>query len=283
VPDPIAVIGATGQQGGAVAAALLDRGAAVRSIARDAGRAEDLERRGAQVAEADLEDGEALRRAFDGVTAVFAMTTMTGPDGTDGEVAHGRAIAEAARDAQVPHLVYSSVGGADRGTGIPHFESKWQVEEYLRELELPAVVLRPTFFMENFLGNLMPQQEDGELVLRAPLEPGVPLQMIAVRDLGRAAAAALLDPEAVPGGAAELAGDERTPEAIADAFAQARMLPGRFEPLSLDVLDDEDMKAMFTWFTTLPAYAADFERSRRLAGALMDLRTFADRHPVGLS
>lgn len=274
---PVAVVGASGQQGGAVAAALLDRGIGVRGLVRDPAKAAALVERGAQLVVADLADPDGLRRAFTDVRAVFAMTTMTGPEGTEGEVVHGRAIAEAARDAQVPHLVYSSVGGAERHTGIPHFESKWQVEQYLHEIGVPTTVVRPTFFMENFSAFFAPKVEDGVLVLRAPLAPGVPLQMIAVTDIGRSAAAALADPDAVLGGLVEIAGDERAAEDIADVLGQARQLPGRFEPLPLSVLDDPDTRAMFTWFAELPAYTADFEATRTLIGQVTDLPAFASR------
>ena len=280
---PIAVIGATGQQGGAVVAALLDHGAPVRAIVRDAGKAGELAKRGAELATADLDDGEALRRALDGVAAVFAMTTMTGPSGTDGEVANGHAIAVAARDAQTPHLVYSSVGGAERDTGIPHFQSKWRVEQYLHELGVPTVVIRPTFFMDNFLSLFTPATEDGQVVVRAPLAPGRPLQMIAVEDIGTAAAAALVDPAAVPGGAVEIAGDERTPEAIAHDFGAAQGLPARFEPLPIDSLHNDDAEAMFHWFTEAPAYDADFELTGALVGDVTDFPTFLARHPLGAS
>lgn len=280
---PIAVIGATGQQGGAVAAALLDRGAPVRAIARDADKARDLAERGADVAVADLDDSAALRRAFDGVAAVFAMTTMTGPSGTDGEVAHGRAIADAARNAQITHLVYSSVGGAERDTGIPHFESKWRVEQYLHAIGVPTVVIRPTFFMDNFLSLFTPSAQDGQVVLRAPFAPGVPLQMVAVEDIGKAAATALLDSAAIPDGAVEIAGDERTPEAIADAFGADLGLTAHFEQLPLDAIEDDDAQAMFRWFTELPAYEADMQRTRALVGDVTDFPTFVARHPVSAS
>lgn len=97
---PVAVLGATGQQGGAVAGALLDRRAPVRApvraLVRDPSKASHLADRGAQIAVADLDDPASLRAAFEGPAAVFAMTTMTGSSGTEGEVAHGRAIADAA-------------------------------------------------------------------------------------------------------------------------------------------------------------------------------------------
>lgn len=268
-----AVVGATGQQGGATARALLRAGARVRALTRDprAQAATVLADAGAEVVAADIADAHSLRAAFTGVDGVFAMTTFAGPTGPAGEVEHGRLIGDAAREVAVPHLVYSSVGGAERQTGIPHFESKRRVEEYLAALGFPLTVVRPTFFMENFTRG-GPQDENGVLVLHLPLPPGVPVQMIGVRDVGVVAAAALLDPAAVPGGAVEIAGDERTGEQIAAAFGQQAGLPSRFEPLPLSALaGDPDLQAMFSWFTTLPAYQADFAATRALAPEVQDL------------
>lgn len=276
--SPIAVVGATGQQGGAVADALLHRGASVRAVVRTAGKAAALERRGVQIATANLDDGTTLRRAFDGVAAVFAMTTMTGPAGTDGEVAQGRAIADAARETGVPHVVYSSVGGAERDTGIPHFDSKRWVEQYLYQIGVPTAVIRPTFFMNNFRQGFPPAIRDGEIVLRAPFAPGVPLQMIGVEDIGEAAATALLEPATLSSGPVEIAGDQRTPEAMADAFGAQYGRRARFEPLPIEAIDNADAQAMFRWFTTLPAYAADRGRTRELVGDLTDFPTFVARH-----
>lgn len=122
----VAVVGATGQQGGAVARSLLDAGAKVRALVRDPGKpsAQALVSAGAELAIADLEDSRTLRTAFDGASRVFLMTTMGSDRGTAGETADGIAVADAAQAAGVEHLVYSSVGGAERHTGIPHFESE---------------------------------------------------------------------------------------------------------------------------------------------------------------
>lgn len=275
-----AVVGATGQQGGASARALLAAGVGVRALVRDPGS--DVARRladaGADVVRADLDDGDSLRRAFTGIDGLFAMTTMTGPDGTDGEVRHGRAIGDAARDAGVPHVVYSSVGGAERHTGIPHFESKRRVEEYLLDLGLTTTIVRPTFFMDNFASSA-PREEDGVLVLRSPLAPGVPLQMVAVDDIAAVATAALLDQAAVSGGTVEIAGDELTGEQIAAAFGSKAGRPARFEPLPLDVLTDADMHAMFAWFRHLPAYQADFAATATLNPGVRDFATWLTEQP----
>ncbi|MGY5885928.1 NmrA/HSCARG family protein [Modestobacter lacusdianchii] len=268
----VAVVGATGQQGGATARALLDAGAQVRALVRDPGAAaaQALAARGAELARADLRDPESLRAALRGADRVFGMTTFT-ERGVDGEVEDGHALADAVADVGAGHLVYSSVGGAERHTGVPHFESKRRVEEHIEALGLPATFLRPVFFMENLTGQ-GPSLEDGSLVVRLPLPGDVPLQMVAVADIGAAAAAALLDPSRVPGGAIELAGDELTGDQVAQVFGAAAGLPARYEALPLAVLGgDEDMTAMFTWFTQRPAYQGDRPGTRALVPGTHDL------------
>lgn len=266
-----AVVGATGQQGGAVVRSLLSRQVRVRGLTRsvDSDAARALVELGAEVVAADTAEQASLRTAFADVDAVFAMTTMA-EDGPAGEIRMGKRIGDAARAAGVPRIVYSSVGGAERQTGIPHFESKYRVEQHLATLGLPVVVIRPTFFMENLL-TTGPAGEDGEVVVRLPFPAGVPLQMVAVTDIGELAATALLDPDAVPGGAVEIAGDELTGEQVAAAFGDRVGLPARYEGLPTEVLgDDADMVAMFNWFVTRPAYQADFALTRRLAPEVHD-------------
>jgi uncharacterized protein YbjT (DUF2867 family) len=255
---PVAVIGATGQQGGATARALIEAGVAVRAVVRDPKTppAQQLASAGAELTVADLEDPATLSRAFDGAARVFAMTTMQAGRGTAGETADGIAIADAAKAAGIEHLVYSSVGGAERHTGIPHFESKRRVEEHIESIGLSATFVRPTFFYENLLRQ--PPDSDGDtIVVHLPLVDGVPLQMVAVDDIGKVAAAALIDPSRVPSGAVEIAGDELTGTQIAEAFGAQAGQPGRFDALPIDAIGDDDQRAMFSWFTKLPAYQAD--------------------------
>lgn len=270
----IAVVGATGQQGGAVTDALLARGARVRALVRDpdAARAVSLAERGVELAPGDLSHAESLDKFLAGADAAFAVTTMTGPNGTEGETADGLAIADAARRAGLGHLLYSSVGGAERHTGIPHFESKRRVEEHIRELELHATFLRPVFLMENFLGFGIGADKDG-VVVQMPLPDDIPLEMVAVRDVGLAAAAILLDGTETEGSAVEIAGDRRTGSQIAAAFGEAANLPARYVALSTD-LPDPDMAAMFRWFAQTPAYQGDFDATRALVdgpGGPLDL------------
>jgi uncharacterized protein YbjT (DUF2867 family) len=264
----IAVVGATGLQGGATARALLGANAPVRALARrtDSDAARALTELGADLVAADLDDPEGLRAAFTGVDGVFAMTTPGHDQRIDLEVTHGYAIADAAAAASVPHVVYSSVGGAERRTGIPHFDSKRDVEEYLIARGLSTTFVRPVFFMDNFAQFATPTMEDGTLVVRLPLPPEIPLQMITAEDVGAVAAAAALDPDRVPGGSIEIAGDELTGGQIAEAYQHRYDVPARYEPLPIEVLGgDADQRAMFEWLAHLPAWQADFAATRALA------------------
>lgn len=227
---------------------------------------------GASTVRADLDDAASVRAAFADVAGVFVMTSLD--RGTDGEVEHGRTIADATVAASVPYVVYSSVGGAERSTGIPHFESKWQVELYLRKTGVPLSVVRPTFFMENFAGYFAPKVEDAVSVVRAPLLADVPLQMVAVADIGRVAATFLLDPDRFAGSALEIGGDELTAEQVAGAFGRHAGLSFRFEPIPVDALGDSDQEAMFAWFRHLPAYTADFAATRALLPDVVDFAAF---------
>jgi uncharacterized protein YbjT (DUF2867 family) len=269
-----AVIGATGQQGGAVADALLDAGVSFRAIVRDpvSPNAMALRDRGADIVVADQDEPASLRRALAGVESLFFMTSPTGPDGFEGEATRGIAVADAAAAAGVTHVVYSSVGGAERHSGIPHFESKRLVEEHLSGL-IPSRFVRPTFFMENLRGQLAAATE-GELVLRLPVSPATPLQMIAVRDIGRAAAALLLDPNTIDGEGVEIAGDELTMTDVAATVSRVFGRPARFESLPLLPTMDEDRLAMFRWFEASPSYRADFGTTRRLVRDPLDLTTW---------
>src|SRR5699024_3000433 len=204
------VFAATGKQGGAVAEALLERGKKVRALVRrpDSEPASALAARGAEVVVADVDRPETLVPAMRGVDALWFMTTMTPELGAAAEPPMGRALADAAVDAGVARIVFSSVGGADRDSGVPHFDSKWEVEQHLAGLDLDVTVIRPVFFMDNLPS--MADLDEEEVVLRMPLPDGIPLQMIAVSDIGRIAATLLTDPSATSGGAVEIAGDELT-------------------------------------------------------------------------
>jgi uncharacterized protein YbjT (DUF2867 family) len=271
-PPLIAVVGATGKQGGSVVDALLDRGARVRALVRDLDKpgARALADRSVDLVVGDLSDPASLGALFADVDAAFAMTTPL-PDGTEQETALGIAIADAAARAGVPHLVFSSVGGAERESGVPHFESKRRVEERIERLGIHHTFLRPVLFMDNLSG-FMTSVENGQVVVRMALPEGIPLQMVAVRDIGRAAAAILLGGTGVEGESVEIAGDTLTGTQIAEAIGAYAGLPARYEALPLEAIASfGDTAEMFRWLAETPAYQADLEATRALVPEALDL------------
>jgi len=248
----ILVTGATGTQGGAVVDHLLADSEQweIYGLTRDATSdgAEALEARGVTVVEGDLTDADRMAELVDGMDAVYGVT-MFMEQGTDVEVEQGVTLAEAAADAGVDHFVYSSVGSADADTGLPHFESKWAVEQRIEELGLPTTVIRPVFFMQNFAYMMRDDIMDGQLTM--PLREGVSLAVVDATDIGQAVVAALSDPDAFLGEVITLAGDDLTLEEFAAAFSDH--LGHEVEPIHAGVEDYREMAGdeladMFQWF-----------------------------------
>ncbi|SUA45072.1 SDR family NAD(P)-dependent oxidoreductase [Nocardia africana] len=161
----VLVTGATGGQGGAVARSLLARGYAVRALVRDPRkpRAATLTALGADVVVGDLDDPHSVRAAARGVSGIFSVQPADPTDPRpETEVRQGKNVADAAAAEGIDHLIYSSVA-ARRGSGVAHFETKADIEAYIDALGVPATVLRPVFFMENWR-YLLPAAVGGERI-----------------------------------------------------------------------------------------------------------------------
>ena len=126
----VLVGGATGQQGGAVARILLKRGHSVKALTRtpESEAAVRLGESGAELVQGSFDDRDSLEQAMRGVDAVYTMSTPF-EAGLEAETRQGIMVADAAFSAGVAHFVFSSVGSADQKTGIPHFETKYRVEQ----------------------------------------------------------------------------------------------------------------------------------------------------------
>jgi len=272
----ILVAGATGQQGGAVARHLLAGGWAVRALTRDPAKAaaQQLAEAGAEIVQGNFADRATLDQALEGVYGLFGVQNFW-EGGPEVEVQQGKLLADAAREANVQHIVYSSVGGAERNTNIPHFDSKWKIEEYSRQLNLPLTVLRPVFFMENFQTFMPPTEQDGVLTLSLALPPSRSLQLIAVDDIGAFAALAFDRPDDFLGQAVEIAGDELTMPQIAETWSKVSGKPIRFVEMPLEQLRQFNAESaiMFEWFTNA-GYQADIPALRELYPPLKTFETW---------
>ncbi|MEV5778521.1 NmrA/HSCARG family protein [Streptomyces antimycoticus] len=270
----IAVFGATGQQGGAVVDALLDRGARVRALVRspESDRARALATRGVELTTVRIDDPASVVTALEAVDAFYFMTPEANSlKEIEEEVRVGTTLVDAAVAARVPHVVFNSVFGADRVTGVPHHDSKHRIEEHLRHSGLRTTMVRPTGFMENFANVMAPRVEDGTMVLRMPLPEDVPLKLISIRDIGRIATAVLLGTVDVPGGAVEAVGDELTGPQIAAAFGAYAGLPSRYEALPLSVLPNELDREMFRQFEKASEHPSDLAAVRAIEPTTWDL------------
>jgi uncharacterized protein YbjT (DUF2867 family) len=247
----ILVTGATGQQGGAVARALLAGGHKVRAMTRkpDGEAARALAGKGAEVVRGDLDDVASLEKALAGAWGVFAVQN-TWEAGVEGEEQQGKRLAELARRAGVEHYVYTSVASAHRRTGIPHFENKWRIEQTVRALSFPSyAILRPVFFMENFQGPLVkPGLDAGKLAIA--LGADTPVQMIAVEDIGAYGRLVFEQAAAFNGRELDIAGDEVTMPEAARVLGAA--LKKKVEFVRVPIEDvrkgSEDYAIMLEWF-----------------------------------
>src|SRR5437879_9093230 len=213
----ILVAGATGQEVGSVARALVKHGHRVRGLTRDPEKIDGLKALGLEGVRGDLTDKASLAPALRGVDAFFVMTTPFGPDfsvDVEKEVVQGTTAIDAAKAARVPHVVLSSVASADGGTGIPHFESKAQIERHLKASGLRYTITRPVAFMEIYTSPwILPQLQAG--VLAQPMPASTRQQLVAVRDIGEIVARAIEGPVKAAGKTVELAGDALTMADIA--------------------------------------------------------------------
>ena len=247
----VLVTGATGQQGGAVARELLTHGYAVRAMTRkpESDKARALGSLGAQIIQGNLDDASSVERAFEGVWGAFGVQNSW-EAGVAGEEEQGKQLAKIAHRTGVQHFVYTSVGSAHRATGIPHFDNKWRVEETVRSLGFPShAIVRPVFFMENFLAPwFKPALDEGKLMIA--IKPSTKLQLIAVDDIGAFGLKLFQDAQRVNGRAVDIAGDEMTTPEAAAVLSEAMGKSIEFVQMPIEQVrsSSEDFALMLEWF-----------------------------------
>lgn len=276
--NSVLVVGATGQQGGAVVDQLLSDDFVqfeVFGLTRDAesDAARRLAERGVVPVEGDLTDAARLEQVLEGIDAVFAMTDYFSAGDPESEIEQGRTIGNVAADNDVDHYVYSSVANADRNTGIPFFETKHEVETHLRALDLPLTIVRPTNFMQNY--------EDQRMDIRGgtmstPLTESASVHLVDTADIGRVVATVFGAPDRFLGETLPIAGDELTPHELAAAFHDAIGTPVDVEHLGIDAVRDEmgeDFARMAAWLNE-SGFDVDSPGVEETTG--LELRTFEE-------
>jgi uncharacterized protein YbjT (DUF2867 family) len=248
----VLVAGATGTQGGSVVDHLLSGEFGEYDVygltrAADSEAAWALESDDVTVLEGDLTNAERMRECCEGMDAVFCVTTFF-EAGTEAEKAQGITLAEAAADAGVERFIYSSVGSADEAP-LAHFRSKADVEDRIKALGFEYTIIRPVFFMQNFVHSHGEELSEGTLSI--PMSSDRPLAVLDATDIGKTVALALADPERFAGETIELAGDNCTPVELAAALSDVlghEVTHVRPEIDDYRAMVGEEMADMYAWF-----------------------------------
>lgn len=222
----VLVFGSTGQQGGAVATALLSHGWKVRALVRDpaSDKARKLAALGAEILQGDMSNPAAIRQAMQGIYGVFSVQPSSGQGPAYGvtdeqEIRYGKTIADIAAELNVQHLVYTSVSAAGQGpTGLGHFDSKTEIEEHIRTLNIRFTIIRPAAFMELLL---LPGMGLDQGTFTFFMHPEQAFQLIAVQDIGKIAARIFNAPEEFSARTIEIAGDQLTGTDLQEILSHA--------------------------------------------------------------
>lgn len=309
----IAVVGATGAQGGGLVRAIQGDpggGFVARALTRDpsSGKARALAELGAEVVAADVDDPESLRRAFHGAHGAFCVTFFWDHFSPEREKVQARAMAEAARDAGVKHVIWSTLEDTRRWVSledgrmptlmerykVPHFDAKGETDQYFRDLGVPATFLLTSFYWDNliFFGMGPKPGPDGTLAYTMPMGDAK-LPGIAAEDIGRCAYGIFKLGEGAVGRTIGISGEHLSGHEMAAGLQRALGRPVRYDAISpaafraLGFPGAEDLGNMFQFKRD---FEADFRAARdpEVARSLNpELQTFgswlesnADRIPL---
>ena len=300
----IAVIGATGAQGGGLVRAIAadpDGPFTARAITRDlnSDKARELAALGVEVVAADIDDAGSLRRAFDGAYGAYCVTFFWGHLSPEKELEQARLMAAAARDAGVQHVIWSTLEDTrelvplsdDRMPTlqgkykVPHFDAKGEADKVFAEAGVPVTYLLTSFYWDNFIhfGMGPARGADGKLSITFPMGDSK-LPGIAAEDIGRCAYGIFQRPDLIghrvgisgehvsgsemAAGFTEIAGEEVGYNAVDPAVYRSFGFPGA-----------DDLGNMFQYkrdFEPVYRAARDVEGSRRLNPALQSFRQWLD-------
>ncbi|MEH2447860.1 MAG: NmrA/HSCARG family protein [Nostoc sp.] len=248
---------------GSVARHLLQHGNfKVRAFVRDPNKpaAQALQQAGTELVVGEFSDRASLEGALQGAYGVFSVQNFQ--DGMETEIRQGKAVADAAKAASIQHFVYSSVGSAERKTGIPHFDSKFQVEEHIRAIKLPYTIMRPVFFFYNY-NAMRPMVENG--TLSQPLSPKTKLQQLSEEDYGEMVTEVFKRPADFLNREQEVASVDMTMTEIAAAFSSVFGKNVEYQQIPFEAFEQqagEEVTTMYRWFENV-GYAADLAQLKR--------------------
>jgi uncharacterized protein YbjT (DUF2867 family) len=274
----VLVSGATGKQGMAVIAALKasTHPWRIKALTRNTNSktAQSLIAEHIMPVAGDMSDPPSLQKAMVGVDSVFSVQANFAKDADGLEVRYGKNMVDAAVASGIRHFVYASVGGAERLSGVPHFESKRQIEQHLEASKLNYTIIRPASFMDNFEST--PVRTVLLSLFKTILSPDRKLQLVATRDIGAFVVLALEDREAYAGKAVELAGDEVTVTEMIATLRRSRHKPVIAFKLPTFIVRQlpEDFPRMVGWFEK-HGFKSDIQGLRAQHPSLLSLADWA--------
>lgn len=303
----IAVVGATGAQGGGLARAIMEdpvRRLAVRALTRDTqgNKAQALKALGADVVAADLDDVDSLKRGFTGCYGAFCLTNFWEHMSPDKELMQARSMAEAAKAAGVQHVIWSTLEDTRRWVPladsrmptlmekykVPHFDAKGEADALFTALGVPTTLLLTSFYWENliYFGMGPKKGPDGDLVFTL-LMGDKKLPGIAVEDIGKCCLGLLKKGSDCIGKTAGIAGEHLTGRQMAEAMTKAfgRTVVYQAVPFEayrkLGFPGADDLANMFQFkhdFNELFCGARDLALSRRLNPSLQTFEQWLGRN-----
>jgi uncharacterized protein YbjT (DUF2867 family) len=310
----IAVIGATGAQGGGLIRAILaDKSGdfTPRAITRKPSgeKARELAKLGVEVVAADLDDGASLRKAFSGAHGAFCVTNFWEHLSPEKELEQAKALAEAAKEARVAHVIWSTLEDTRKRVPltdsrmptlmnrykVPHFDAKGEANQYFVSAGVPTTLLNTSFYWENLIAfGMGPKRgEDGKLVFALPIADKK-LPGIAVEDIGKCAFGVFKRGGELIGKTVGIAGEHLTGEQMAAAMSRAFEQPVVYKYVppevyrTLGFAGAEDLGNMFQYkrdFETEYCGARDLAFTRALNPELQTFEQWLARNksriPIG--
>ncbi len=303
----IAVVGATGMQGGGLVRAIhadTDSAFTARAITRDpgSGKAQALARLGAEVVGADVDDEASLARAFAGAHGAYCVTFYWEHFSPDKEKAHAGNMARAAKAAGVDHVIWSTLEDTRRWIPLsddrmptlmgayktPHFDAKGESDQVFKDLDLPVTCLLTAFYWDNLIHFGMAPQPgpDGQLLFTLPMGDAK-LPGIAAEDIGRCAYGVFRSGNELVRKTVGIAGEHLTGAEMAAALARVLGRDVRYNAVSPEVYRGfgfpgaDDLGNMFQFkhdFTEYYCGARDIAFSRTLNPQLQTFAGWLEAH-----
>jgi uncharacterized protein YbjT (DUF2867 family) len=303
----IVVMGATGAQGGGLVRAILsdpDHEFSVRGVTTDksSDKATELINLGAEVIEANLDNPESINKAFQGAYGVFCVTFFWHHFSPEKEKEHARTMAEAASNAGVKHVIWSTLEDTrnwiplndDRMPTlkekykVPHFDAKGESNHFFTDLGLPVTLLNTSFYWENFIyfGQGPKKGPDGKLALSLPMDDKK-LPGIAASDIGKCALGIFKAGDKYIGKTLGIAGEHLTGTQMAEAFSNVLGKEVVYNPISPEVYRGfgfpgaDDMGNMYQFkrdFEKEYTGSRDLEFTRSLNPSLISFKEFLNQN-----